>query len=115
MNKEKLYRLCGIDQVASATNAPKWVSAQLRFLGAERYVLGTKTVEVSVQQRSEGISLMFRHPLTIEASSLLGKRRKPGLLTDVDVVIGDVTMRLASMNKGMYPIVLRDEERVALI
>jgi hypothetical protein len=115
MNKEKLYRLCGIDAVITKAKKPKWVSAQLRFLGAERYVLGVKTVEVSVVQKDAGISLMFRHPLTIEASSLLGKRKRSGLLIDVDVVMGDVTMRLASMNKGMYPIVLRNDETVVLI
>jgi len=115
MNKEKLYRQCGIRAAATKAREPKWVSARLRFLGAERYVLGTRTVELVLKHKDHGIALMFRHPLVVDASTLLGKHKISGLLVDVDVVIGDVTMRLASMNKEMYPIVLRDDEMVALI
>lgn len=115
MDREKLYRLCGINTAITNSRKTNWVSAQLRFLGAERYVLGVKTVEVCVLHTSLGISLKFKKPLAIESAQLLGIQRKPGLLVDVDVVIGAVTMRLASMNVGMYPIVLRNDETVALI
>jgi len=115
MDKEKLYRQCGIRVAITKAKEPKWVSAKLKFLGAERYVLGTKTVELALKHKERGIALLFREPLVMQASQLLGKHKISGLLVDVDVVIGDVTMRLASMNKGMYPIVLRDDEMVALI
>jgi len=115
MDKEKLYYLCGISGVTTKRRKPKWVPATLRFLGAQRYVLGTKHVELVVTHKERGISLMFRQPLVIEASALLGKQGVTGLLIDVDVVIGDVVLRLASMNREMYPIVLRKDEQVALI
>jgi len=58
---------------------------------------------------------MFKEPLLLNASQLLGKRKMTGLLIDVDVVIGDVVLRMASMNREMYSIVLRKDEQVALI
>ena len=120
MDTAELHRLCGLDQVIIKAKKPKWVSAKLKFLGAENYVLGTKIVEVAVTHKARGIALLFRHPLVIEASVLLGKHHISGLLVDVDVVFGAttesaVTLRLASMNVGMYPIVLRNTETVALI
>ncbi|MBW2193183.1 MAG: hypothetical protein JRF27_05275 [Deltaproteobacteria bacterium] len=115
MDKEKLYHLCGISGAITKRKKPKWVPATLRFLGADRYVLGTKNVELAVKHKEQGISLMFKEPVLLNASVLLGKQKVTGLLIDVEVVVGDVVLRLASMNREMYPIVLRKDEQVALI
>ena len=85
MTKTNLYNLCGLDLPGKKLPKHKWISAKLKFLGAERYVLGTKTVEVALSHKPAGIGLLFRKSLTIDAAVLLGTQRKPGVLVDVEV------------------------------
>jgi len=115
MNRDELYDLCGLPQELSTKTEPNWITAKLRFIGAEHYVLGTKFADVVVRQMQGGVSLLFRTPQQLPASALLGKSKAPGILLDVEIVMGPVTMSLAKIGPVKYPLVLRNEEVVNLL
>lgn len=115
LERTELYRQLGIKEQPSATSEPAWVTVKLRFIGAECYVLGTKSVEAVLQHKSKGVSLLFRQQLEIPANVLLGKQIPLGKLYDVVVDFGSVSMSLASLHPGRYPIVLQRDSTVNLL
>ena len=106
-----LLHLCGIDDLPKRMIRPRWVTAQLKFLGGDRYVLGTKSVEVKLRTRGGGFGITFRKDIGFKAESLLGKSIDTGTLVDIMVVFPDDTvmpsLSLASLSPGRYPLVLR--------
>lgn len=115
MTRQELYNLCGLPLKLSIPTEPKWTTVELRFIGGEHYVLGTKRVQACIKQVQRGVSLMFKDRLQIPAGTLLGKRKVEGKLVDVEVVIGEVVLSLAKMGPVKYPIVLRNKEMVDLV
>ena len=113
MQQSELYRLCGLHPFPKPPRLP-WVPAQLQFIGADGYVLGTKRVEVRIAPGREGICLTTKGRMSLKASTLLGNKIKQGKLYDVMVVTESVTMSLAKLCPGMYPLVLRTDETVVL-
>jgi len=113
LQQKELYRLCGLQPYPSAPPR-RWVPAQLQFIGAEGYVLSSKRIEVCIEPGRDGICLTTRGRLSVKSNSLLGKHVKHARLFDVQVVTESVTMSLAKLRPGMYPLVLRDDEVVTL-
>jgi hypothetical protein len=111
--QSELYRLCGLVPFPKPRPQP-WVQAQLQFIGAEGYVLGTKRIEVRIAPGREGICLTTKGRMSLNASTLLGSKIKVGKLYDVMVVTDSVTMSLAKLCPGMYPVVLRTDNTVML-
>ena len=117
MERRELYHLCGITDLVGRTpkTEGKWMPGILKFMGAENYVLGTKSVEIRFDKRSGGLGLHTRERLLFNASDFLGKSLLPGKLFDVELHVGDVVISLASLTKvGTYPMVLRIDETVDL-
>jgi hypothetical protein len=105
-----LLHFCGIDNLPKRVSQEKWTSACLKFIGAEHYVLGTQSAEVSLRTVSGGFGIKFKKPIGFKSESLLGKSIGVGKLYDVLVVFPDSTMpdlSLASMCPERYPHVLR--------
>ena len=117
MESKELYRLCGIraNSLVCSSTEPKWVQAKLKFIGAERYVLGTKCIDVAVEQAGHGFRLVLRRQQDIDTSVLMGPKRILGMLYDVDVVMPSLTLSLASLCPGRYPQYLRVNENVKLV
>jgi hypothetical protein len=111
LTSEELHQLCGIDRVPKLLKPEVWEEATLKFLGAERYVLGTKRVELSLRGKGGGFGLTFRNDVSIASDSLLGPSIKSGLLVDVVIDFGTQhtmpSLSLAQLTNGMYPMVLR--------
>lgn len=117
LTTNELEQICGIASMRGATRRRNWVPVTLEFLGAENYVLGTKCTELSFEKRSGGFGLSFKQPIRFRADELLGKKKVPGLLTDVRLrfdIEDFPELRLADLTAGMYPRVLRTGEVVTL-
>ena len=116
MNSETLHHLCGIDALSKPTIPMRWINVVLKFVGAESYVLGTKSASLSLTNRSGGFGLMFKDPVVVCADSLLGRQVDQGLLFDVVVCFGKHSdmpdLSLAELTGGVYPLVLRMGEKV---
>ena len=113
MDTIKLYWMCGISS-APAKPAENWVKAEMRFIGADRYVLGSKRVAVSFAKQKKGISLVIKGPPSVPAAMLLGPKISAGKLYDVELVTAELTLSLASLRPGSYPKVLRMNEVVEI-
>lgn len=114
MDTKKLYALCGIDQIPAPPKIP-WSKAKLSFLGAERYVLGTKEVEARLMSIPDGFQLQFKVKLGVKGEALMGKHCREVRVLDVLVEFpGTPGLYLANMHKEQYPRVLRDQDILRL-
>jgi hypothetical protein len=114
LDTKTLHQLCGI---ADTPPVPReeWLSAELKFIGGDGYALGTRHTQVKLKSNAEGFCLATNGEWSIAGSSLLGSKVRHGRLYDVEVLVeGLVTLSLANLCPGRYPIVLRNEEVVRL-
>ena len=109
-----LLQQCGLDPLPKRKARTTWLQARLHFLGAERYVLGTKYCEVSLRANKQGFGLQFKQPIQLLADQLLGPSIPTGRLYDVEIHFeGDMPVfSLAALQPGRYPRVLRRGEVV---
>ncbi len=115
MDTTELYKLCGLTNLRQSQPPTKWDQAELRFIGADGYVLRTECIEAKILQNKAGIELATRSKMVYPADKLLGTKVKVGTLYDVEVVMGVLTLSLASMMPDMYPKVLRKDQEVELL
>ena len=120
LSTKQLEKRCGIDprklKACSVRRPKRWLTAKLRFLGAERYVLSTKDVELSLETKRGGFGLTFREPVYLLADHMLGNKIRSGLLIDVIIEFpvnsAMPELSLAQLTRGVYPRVLRAGEQV---
>ena len=93
----------------------EWQTAKLRFLGAEHYELGTKSIEVQFGTHDGGMTFKLREPLYVRADKLLGTKCEAAMLIDVELIVGGLTLSLASLRGGTYPRALRRGESVKIL
>ena len=111
----ELLKRCGLHPLPPLLKPERqWLQVTAVFLGAERYVLGTRKLEVSLHTRDGGFGLTFKKPLVVVANSLLGKHIRAGVLTDVELKFdnGFPTMSLAGIGAGRFPLVYQRDETV---
>lgn len=111
---ENLIQLCGLSHMRSPVASPPiWLKATLWFLSRERYVLGTKTCELSLSRRSNGFGLVFKKPVMIQADALMGPHNEEVVLMDVEIhFAGDMpVLAMAALQPGRYPRVFRRGHR----
>ena len=113
MDTVKLYWMCGISPTPKEAEE-NWVKAEMKFIGADRYVLGTKRVAVSFAKQKKGISLVIKGPTSVPAAELLGPKISAGKLYDVELHTSELVLSLASLRPGSYPKVLRMNETVEI-
>ena len=114
METKELHQLCGI---ATTPLVPKeqWLSAELKFIGGDGYVIGTKHSEVRLKSERSGFCMVTNGEWRIKSTALLGKKVRHGKLYDVEVVVeGLLTLSLANLCPGRYPVVLRNDDVVQL-
>ncbi len=92
-----------------------WSEATVTIYGAERYVLGTKSVAAKlVADAGGGFRLVFRNQLSIPRAALTNTYP---VVTVVDVVVsmpGVPGLSLAIMRSSEYPAVLRNEDALRI-
>ena len=93
----------------------KWQTAKLRFLGAEGYVLGTRSIEMKLLTQGKGVCIEVKKKLELDCNLLLGAKCEEAPLVDVQLVIKPITLSLASLTEGLYPITMRRGETVELL
>lgn len=120
LTSAELSRLCGLDKVPKPLKNVVWEPVTLKFLGAEHYVLGTKSAEICLTGKNGGFGLIFRNaPLKVPSELFLGPRIRAGLLTDIKICFTrpDAAMpelSMAGLVPGLYPRVLREGELVVI-
>jgi len=110
-----LINLCGLKSLPPNPPTQKWLTASLKFLGPERYVLSTKPCELSLKYSDRGFGMVFNGVQQVHADTLFGKYAKQITLVDVEIHFESGNMpvfSLASMIPGMYPRVLRRGDTV---
>ena len=113
--QSELYRLCGLTDIKRPESTREWDKAELRYIGADGYVLRTEFIDAQFIQNKKGIELNTKHRMMAHTNKLLGAKCKVGMLYDVIVVIGALTLSLASIMPDMYPKVLRKDQELTLI
>ena len=111
MDQDLLQR-CGLKPLLPFPSPTIWLRATLNFIGPQHYVLSTKHCDICLHTREQGFGLMFRNPVQIAATALLGKHNLSACLYDVEIHFqGNMPVfSLASMMPGRYPCVLRRGE-----
>jgi hypothetical protein len=116
MDGNEILAWCGVDLAhPPQPDTRHRVKAKLSFLGAERYVLGTKYMEVDIDSSADGFKMEFVGVAEVEAGAFLGPNRhmRTTVIHDVYVEFEDSPMpglSMANLHPGVYPRVLRDHE-----
>jgi hypothetical protein len=114
LETQKLHQLCGLVDIPPAPKQ-KWLSAKLEFIGGDGHVLGTQHSQIKLKSDSNGFCLVTNGEWSISSAALLGKKIKHGKLYDVRVEVeGLLTLSMANLCPGRYPVVLRNAEVVRL-
>ena len=113
MDTTELHRMCGISPMP-AKKVEGWVKTEMRFIGAERYVLCTQYVAVKFVSTAKGLSLVIKGPKQIPADMLLGKKSVEGKLYDIELCTAGLTTSLAALRPASYPKMLRKGGTVQL-
>ncbi len=115
MDTAELYKLCGLSDIKRPERKPNWSPVELRFIGADGYVLRIEHIEAEFRPSGEGLQLSTKDKLVYPAAKLLGTKCKVAKLYDVEVVTDLLTLSLASLMPEMYPMVLRIDDQVTLL
>jgi hypothetical protein len=89
--------------------------ALLRVIGAEHYELTRFPTKVCFTPKPGGFVTTFDGPVRISAKQVLGANIKTARIYDVVVDVGFLQLSLASLNKEMYPRVLREGETLQIV
>jgi hypothetical protein len=98
-----IQEVCGLKGIEKRAAKVEWHEAKLRILGAERYELGTKNIEVRFLNHGPGILITTKTKVSIEAEELLGKKYFKGRIHDVEVVTGFITLSLSKIAEDKFP------------
>lgn len=115
MDTTELHRLCGLTDLSRPKRKPNWTPVELRFIGADGYLLRVEHIQAEFRGKGDGLALTTKHKLVYPAAKLMGKKCKVAKLYDVLVVTDLLTLSLASLMPEMYPMVLRIDDEVTIL
>jgi len=116
METSDLLRLCGINDIV-VSRETVWAKGVLKFMGADSYVLKVIKIEFTLRRngKAPGFALLFKKLPHTTAGKFFGGSRFDTSIHDVVLVSDSFELSLASMRPGMYPQVLRNEDKVVVI
>lgn len=92
----------------------EWADIEIRLIGAENYVLGSKQAEARLVAASGGFKIHFKDRVKIKAEELMGPKIRKCVLFDVELHFKDVVLLLSQITKTVYPQTLREGDYVRL-
>jgi hypothetical protein len=97
-----------------APPASPYVLSEIVFLGAENYELYRLKADVHILSIEGGFKTRFRKPITIPAEVMMGKKRQPVTVADIEIRMPGMTLSMATMYPRTFPRVFTEGELVGV-
>ena len=81
----------------------KWALIEVRFIGAENYVLSTKSAHARLVSSEGGFRIQFRDKVRVPAEKLMGPKVRSFVLFDVELHFSDIVLSLKTLEPESFP------------